>query len=372
MTVTDIDSIYGHTEEPGLPVNLRQALIDPRTLDGKAVPHREWLVEGMIPMHNVTQLSGDGGLGKSQIALQLAIAMSMGKDWLGMPTTPGRALCIFAEDDEDELHRRMAATLEHLGAGFADLGNLRLMCRVGLDNAMMTFEGGYGPGEETAFAGTVMDTAVQFGAKLVVVDSLHDVFAGNENSRLQARQFIGLLRTIATETRGAVLLNAHPSLSGRNTGTGEAGSTAWHNSVRSRLYLTQPDDTEPDARVLKGMKANYGPRNTGLDLVWRNGLFIRPPSDDGTVFAGIKQSRAETSFLDCLDALTTQKRHLSPSPNSPNFAPKAMVAGGMVKGFKVRDLRAAMEKLFAKGTIEVVEYGRKTDPRQKIVRSGVS
>jgi hypothetical protein len=34
--------------------------IDPRDWQGKPVPEREWLVEGMIPHRTVTLFSGDG------------------------------------------------------------------------------------------------------------------------------------------------------------------------------------------------------------------------------------------------------------------------------------------------------------------------
>ena len=59
------------------------------------------------------------------------------------------------------------------------------------------------------------------------------------------------------------MLLAHPSLTGMNTGTGTSGSTAWNNSVRSRLYLDRVRESgiepDPDARVLRTMKSNYGP-----------------------------------------------------------------------------------------------------------------
>ncbi|MDP6385061.1 MAG: hypothetical protein QGI93_02590, partial [Planctomycetota bacterium] len=50
----------------------------------------------------------------------------------------------------------------------------------------------------------------------------------------------------------------------RPTGSGFSGSTAWNNSVRSRLYLTKPklgDDDQADhrtpERLLRAMKSNY-------------------------------------------------------------------------------------------------------------------
>ena len=265
-------------------------LIDPLKWQGKPIPRRRWLAPDLIPMNNVTMLAGDGGLGKSQIALQLLIACALGKPWLGVEVPHVKTLGVFCEDDEDELHRRMALILEHYGADFADLEDMALLSRVGLDNAMMQWENQYTAGDVTGFAGQVTNTATEFGAQLVVLDSLHDVFEGNENARPQARQFIASLRTIATETRGAVLLTAHPSLTGRSTGTGESGSTAWRNTVRSMVYLTKPeaadDEASADERVLKTMKANYGPMSGEIEIVWQDGLFVRRHGETG-IFASI-------------------------------------------------------------------------------------
>jgi RecA-family ATPase len=66
----------------------------------------------------------------------------------------------------------------------------------------------------------------------------------------------------------AVLLLAHPSASAMASGDGGGFSTAWNNSVRSRLYLRRPksEDAEAiaDRRVLEVRKANYGPSGGNL------------------------------------------------------------------------------------------------------------
>ena len=42
------------------------------------MPPREWLVDALVPMKTVTLFSGDGGTGKSLLALQLAVAVAAG------------------------------------------------------------------------------------------------------------------------------------------------------------------------------------------------------------------------------------------------------------------------------------------------------
>jgi hypothetical protein len=56
-------------------------VIDPRDWQGKPVPERQWFVEGWIPHRTVTNLSGDGGSGKTEIILQLIAASALRTQW---------------------------------------------------------------------------------------------------------------------------------------------------------------------------------------------------------------------------------------------------------------------------------------------------
>jgi len=95
-----------------------------------------------------------------------------------------------------------------------------------------------GQPRHTALFHQLLEVAKAHGAQLIIIDTLADVFSGNENDRAQARAFaqqaLGLL---ARETRGAVMALAHPSRNGMNSGSGESGSTAWIGTFRSQLYL---------------------------------------------------------------------------------------------------------------------------------------
>jgi RecA-family ATPase len=94
-----------------------------------------------------------------------------------------------------------------------------------------------------------------------------------------------------------VLLCAHPSASGLANGSGAGGSTAWNNTLRSRLYLTHPasDPDQPAGpshhRVLTRMKANYAARDGRVEIEWRAGAFVvkdlTRPLDDAATWAAI-------------------------------------------------------------------------------------
>ena len=72
---------------------------------------REWTVEGWVPRGQVTLLYADGGVGKSQIILQLLTSVAKGESWFGLETSKGTVIYLGAEDDEDELHRRFEQIL---------------------------------------------------------------------------------------------------------------------------------------------------------------------------------------------------------------------------------------------------------------------
>ena len=205
-------------------ISPRLKTIDPLGFQGKPTPARKWIVPGWIPQGAVTILGGDGGIGKTLVEMQLTTSCATGKPWLGQPAMACRVLSVFCEDDADELQRRQDAINRHYGVEFGDLENMQWVSRVGDDAIMMRFE--YDKGEPTEFFQQVHDTAQDFGAQLIVLDALHDVFGGNENARSQARQFINLLRSLAMDCDGAVVLTAHPSLTGLSSGTGLSGSTA--------------------------------------------------------------------------------------------------------------------------------------------------
>src|SRR3979409_47543 len=88
-------------------------VIDPRDWQGKSVPDRQWFVEGLIPDRTVTNLSGDGGSGKTEIILQLIAAASLQTDWFGQGVSPWPCLYYGAEDESDELHRRLETIVRH-------------------------------------------------------------------------------------------------------------------------------------------------------------------------------------------------------------------------------------------------------------------
>ena len=336
---------------------------------GQEVPQRRWLVQNRIPMSKVTMLSGDGAAGKTTIAMQLAVGVVRGTDWLGaVVNEPGPVIFVSAEEDADEMHFRTNAIVEHHRISYSDLVGLHMHCIPGED-AVLGGQDRSGVVRATRLLECLEREAVEMRPALIVIEAAADVFAGNENDRSQVRQFVSLLQRLARTSGAAVLLIAHPSLEGLRSGTGTSGSTGWNNSVRSRLYFSGVkvgDETDEDVRELKVMKSNYGPKGETVRLRWQRCVFV-PEGRAGTLQHAANMARIEQAYLDCLDAATVQRRDVGPL-RSANYAPVVFEAMPQSASFKRQALGDAQERLFAAGRIEIQISGPPSKRRQHIVR----
>jgi RecA-family ATPase len=165
---------------------------------GSEPPPREWLVEGLVPMGCVTFISGDGGLGKTLLGQQLVMSAALGRPWLGRETARVASVALFCEDDADEINRRARDIARHLDVALDDpaLRAARYLCELGEDNALTVPWGADPAGggvRVTPLYDSLLGWAQNRGVRLVVLDSLHDVFTGNENFRPEAKGFVRAL-----------------------------------------------------------------------------------------------------------------------------------------------------------------------------------
>lgn len=205
------------------------------SLAHEPVPNRAWHVPGLIPAHTITTLTGDGGTGKSLIALQLAAATALGGRWLGQQVKQGTVLFLTAEDDRAELHRRLVDVVRAAGTNLAELDRLMLLSLAGEDAILALPDTRSGTIAPTSLFTWLDGWIVANSPRLVVLDTLADLFGGQENDRAQARQFIQLLRGIAIRHRTTLLLLAQarePAQPFRGCRTWTQGADQGRGSVR--------------------------------------------------------------------------------------------------------------------------------------------
>jgi KaiC/GvpD/RAD55 family RecA-like ATPase len=329
-----------------------------------AVPPRRWLVERFVPTAETTMLGGDGGTGKTTLALQLAVACVSGGDWIGLKVNPCNVLTVSAEDPTDEVHFRLEQITKHARLPAEELARFKLIDLAGKDATIATFANGLI--KQTPLFDQIESLAREHRAGCIIFDSVADFFGGNENERREVRAFVGLLRGLAMRLDAAVIFLAHPSVDGMKTGRGYSGSTHWNNAVRSRLYFTGADgeDSNPDLRTIELAKSNRARRGEKISVMWMDGRFVEASAE--ALLNTKNEAENDELFLELLSKLGKQGRSVSPNP-SITYAPTAMAKMPASKGVGKPALERAMHRLLDKGKIRVEETGPPSKRRHRLV-----
>ena len=325
----------GNGEPPPLPP---LPFLDMSTWDSVAPPAREWLILDHIPLRQVTLLSGAGGIGKSVLMLQLLASTVLHREFIGgLFPKPGPVIYLGAEDEADEIQRRLAAIMQHHNARFADLvaGGFKALAFAGKNAVLAEFEHN-GRIKVTKLFRSLYAEAVALQPSAIVIDTVSDVFLGDEIKRDQVRQFGSIMRRLAIDANAAVITCSHPSQSGLKSGSGLSGSTQWHNSVRARAYFRRPEDEtdengnadgRPDdgRRELQFLKNQYGKLATRILLKWHNGLWLPPGKVDESDLQAEAERKTEDLFLQLLRRFTAQGRCVTDKQ-------KSELCSGQVRG----------------------------------------
>ncbi|MFT3804959.1 MAG: AAA family ATPase [Burkholderiaceae bacterium] len=275
----------------------------PAMLDLAALSRTEprppgFIVDELLPRGYATLFSGDGGTGKSALALYLAVCVALGRPVWGQSSHQAPVMYLSFEDRDDVCHWRLSHICRHLGVSIADLhGHLHLLDGVDADATMFTFSGHEGP-RITPLHAWVQDQIESTRSKLLVVDGVADVNAGGEIDRAAVKQFVRSMSRL-TGPDGAVLLIGHVDKSAARESTtrqGYSGSTSWNNSVRARWYLrnaTEPDDDGAPVRVpgklvLEIQKSNLGPAGKAFQFQW---------ADEARMFVPVEADQAPVATL---------------------------------------------------------------------------
>lgn len=242
-----------------------------------------YAVNPWIPRRHVTLLGGHGGIGKSSLALAISAHVACGLPFAGLAVEQSTVLFVSLEDEASIVRLRLRSIIEAYGLPAERvLASLRLLDGTQNIAALMTEGDGFSaqPVFTQAYR-ELVDAA--HGAGLIVLDNASDAFDANENSRRMVRAFMRGLVDIARERDAAVVLLAHIDKSAARDGArgnNYSGSTAWHNSARSRLALM-----EQEGRILLVQeKANLSARAEPLAFMFVDGV---PVPEAGTQGEGM-------------------------------------------------------------------------------------
>jgi RecA-family ATPase len=364
------DGAPGLEPEPmAAPVPL--ALITPQAWRGAALEPMRWLATNRIPAGDATILSGDGGGGKTTVALQLAVSVEgdLG-DWLGTTCESGPVIFFSAEEPDHEMRRRLQRVATKRGLEPDEMAGLHFHF-ASPENCLLAVARADGVMMPTPLFDALRTAARDVRPVLIVVDSIAATFGGNQNDRVSARTFVSLFRRLAQDVDCAVLLLDHPSLSGITSGTGRGGSMDWQNATRARLHLETVQGADGiSGRVLETKKSNYGPNGEKTALQWEDGCFVIEASTGGQAapHRAAAQQALDELFLRLLEERNAQCRWVTPN-KATGYAPKELASMPGASGVTATALGHAMERLLTEKRITVETFGPPSKQRRRLVPS---
>ncbi|MDQ6434567.1 AAA family ATPase [Mesorhizobium sp. LHD-90] len=313
----------------------------------------------------VHSFNGNGGLGKTTLAVQKIVAQAAGSSFLGAPIVDGVTVFFSAEERVDPLRMRIRSICEAEGIDERSLAGRLYIVDLSKDPAWLLAEG--------RRTGAMMATPL-FDQVRKVLDDLKPVscifdnrmrlIRANQNSTDVAVDAVSAFDRLALEYEMDITLIGHPSLSGMNSGTGNSGTVAWVNTGRFMSYLRLPDEestpgtTDDGRRLWQFMKNNFGRRPDPVELIWDNGRFRceKPPGGFGPQFGAA--DRAERVFMTLLRKAIGDKVYVTNNPVSARlYAPSYFFAQKVGReGVTRPQMEKAMHELLARGTIAVEEF----------------
>lgn len=306
-------------EEPQGPLLTPVSVFDVLTAPS---PPPRFVWNGYLPRGVVSMLGAHGGTGKSYIALMLAVAVATGRPLFGVDTERVPVVFVSLEDAGHVVRHRLAHICREWGIAPDELTGLQVLD--GTDNPELFASTGRDAGTTTR-SYTELCTLAK-GAGLVIVDNASDAYGGDEIQRRQVRAFIRSLGWIARDNDGAVLLLAHVD---KNTsrarkaegGEGYSGSTAWHNSVRSRLYMTR--DAQ-GALLLEHQKINHGKLREPVHLFWPSDGLPQVDLPPTGVVAHIADRVHTQALLKLIAEYAERGEHITTATTSRTHAAKLL------------------------------------------------
>lgn len=316
-----------------------------------------------LPAGVVSMLGAHGGTGKSTIALMLAVSVAMGRELFGQSTEQGRVVFASLEDGANVVRHRLAHICAQWGIEPQEAAR-HLVIVDGTSAPELYVTEGRGQGLTTATYAELQ--ALAQGAALVIVDNASDAYAGDEIQRQQVRAFIRCLAEIARAEDCAVLLLAHVDKGTSRArkaegGEGYSGSTAWHNSVRSRLFMARAED----GTVMEHQKSNFGPLAAPLVLRWPHGGLPELDGPAAGIVAHIAERVDTAALLRLITEFSERGERVAVATTARTNAAKLLSNESTYpKGRKPGEVFDLLRRAQRVGYLEAVTY-RGTDRHQR-------
>ena len=219
---------------------------------------RPWILHRFLLRGEVTALIAPGGIGKSQLALSIAICLARGRpDFFGFRNhwhnTPQKSIIYNAEDSEEEMSMRLHASCIALQID-PEIVRPHIVLVSGKTLRVKLLVGGHQPTvDEDAkrVLSWLIQAARQNGVAMIALDPLNKLHEVQESDNNHMGRMMELLAKMATLSNTGVLLAHHMAKPGNASSAPYAGNA---NSARgageiisgTRAAFTLSNPTEAD------------------------------------------------------------------------------------------------------------------------------
>lgn len=189
--------------------------------DLRRLPRPEWLVEGVLPEKGVVFLFGAPEAGKSFVALDLALSVATGGEWLGRETKP-RTVVYVAPEGFWGMPARCDAWEANRGEIVA--GNFFVQTEaISLD--------------DDKSVSRFIESVRSVGPRVIVIDTFARSFNGDENSAMEVNKAIRGLDKIVNVLGALVLVVHHTVKAKKGRSALERGSSALRAAADTMLRV---------------------------------------------------------------------------------------------------------------------------------------
>lgn len=242
-------------------------VVDVSELQDKTLPPMKWLIDDLLPVGGVVMLSAKPKMGKSFLAIQLALSVASGGEFLGFQAQKHEVLYIDLETSQRSMKGRISMMTDDAPKG------LYLM------TPQEVFEfGNIGNGFESQvdyFLETHKDV------KLVIVDTYGLIQGSRAAQNIYRQEYaeISRLNSWARKKGFTLVLIHHQNKQDdyANPVQGISGSTGITGGLQAYYILTKRDYTDKRTKLTIG----------GKEIKERD-IFIQPESDDNRTWIEVE------------------------------------------------------------------------------------
>ena len=300
----------------------------------------EWVIPGLIPRGEVITLAAAGGVGKTNLMMQMLYSIATGSEFLGLPVSEGTVVGLFHEDSSRHLRERLNSLFSSFNTDIDKLdASGRFKFEAMDSDPEAEFRRKLWDGNKTKNFEDLERRLQSIGnVKVLVIDTIKEAMTGSVENGENVRHFYSALRGLANRQNIALIGTTHLNAQNKTGGSSEFG-----NASRCVIHIT----SHPGRSTLEVVKSNRGPMILPLPIKRNDSSFWEPrltsaASGVGSEMRLEKPDRVQLLTKLFIEEVDNRPGGLSRHKHARNWAPK--VIAGLARAKKIKAPTAELER----------------------------